>query len=225
MLDFVNEQGVRVMDEDAIEALTAIRKVRPARGAFGDWNQYDADGNARTVVAGTQIVSENDDLFDDRGYGTQTEQRMAERGDDQRYDAASRVWFTRKGDRVELRTEHTPRTYLDDEKQFADVPYYHSLPYGYRLQCWYCGGVFDALTFCKQDGEVTPEVMRHFAKEALVHSAECRTEHGGLPLIRMRDYNGRPVLRRASHGWGGKRTVEPVGERCDRNCNEGCNDR
>ncbi len=195
----INDNGQAVYTESQIDYITAVRKVRPARGAFGDWGSYDENGNPTLIISGsTEIVSEQDDLANDWGYGTQAEQRRYERGDEVEYDPTSYAWFARKGDRVELRTE---RTAYNTEKVFGNLPGYHHISEG-TIQCWYCATTFNAKWFAKQDREVSRNLMEHFAVQAIVHSLECKDEHNGLPLLRMVGYDGKPRHQRASLSWG-----------------------
>lgn len=62
----VNDAGQAVYTEGQIDYITAKRKVRPARGAFGDWNAYDENGNPTvTIIGSSQVFSEMDDLTTD----------------------------------------------------------------------------------------------------------------------------------------------------------------
>lgn len=193
---YIDEVGIVHYSVREVDYLTAKRKVRPAMGAFGDWSQYDAEGNPTVVVDGvTRMVSEQDDLANDWGYATQTEQRLYERGDEPEHDPAANVWYNKRGEKVDLGTE---RNY-QRERSYDPLAGYHKEHDGV-ISCWYCGGSFSAAWFIRNEG-LSRKVQEAFAIAAALHTNECRTEHNGFPLIRLRDKDGKPYLRRAQYQW------------------------
>jgi hypothetical protein len=192
----IAEQAV-YYSESEIDALTAQRKVRPTMSAFGDWNQYDADGNVTLVVSGvTQIVSEQDELANDWGYATSTEQRLAERGDDVTFDPCSRVEHLGKGDRV---TFTTTRSSDGSEKSYNPLHGYHKESDGV-ITCYYCAATFSARYWVMQSRSATldRDAMEAFTIEAAAHSVACRADNAGSALIRLVTWSGKPHLYRAS---------------------------
>jgi hypothetical protein len=184
MFDFINAQGIRVIDEDRCEV-----KARPCRGAFGDWNQYDAAGNVTTLVVGSsEIVSEHDELANNWGYATQTEQRKLERGDEPVADATSTVWFSKRGDKVVFGNDRFGKNEERSYKEHDGV-----------VTCWYCAESFSAKWFIMQSdgGTLTRAGMEAFAISCALHNVECKAEHGGYPMLRFTTWSGERILRSA----------------------------
>jgi hypothetical protein len=172
--------------EPMIDALTQARKVRPARSAFGDWNQYDSQGEP---VLDCATVTEHDDLANDWGYATSTEQRLAERGDDVEYDAAGDVrWSTGKDDAVTF-------SYRKQEvKSYTLLHGYHKESDGV-ITCWYCANTFSAKWFVRNNG-LDRNVMEAFAAAAVQHTAECYD--GSSAMIRFVTWKGECIVRKFS---------------------------
>lgn len=160
--DYINAAGVRHVSERQVEITTAVRKIRPARNAFGDWGAYDSEGMATVVTPAGATDENSSDLVAD--YVTT--------GWEQFMDHSNDVYVS---DVLTSRSDS-----VSDSKDFG-LSGWTVIPYaGHAVECWYCKQVAVYRDFVTQSDLIADK--ERYVVELLKHQQEHRAE-GDQPFV------------------------------------------